>query len=314
MSDLECGIYHDVSWNDYVRLPYMNASTLCDAFLSAQHLRSGIEGKKKSADSPDRLFGRALHARLLEPKTYEERYVVAGGCCAELQTGANKGKPCGLGGSAIVGNEWRCGKHIPKGVALPRTGSLVSIDEDGRVTIHPREVVPREMKVRVDEAARAVERDKAVRLLKIAGGFEVTVVWDYEGVRCKSRLDKFCLETEDTPLLIIDLKKVQRGKGSDRHCRKAAAEYLYDVKAQFYRHAIHHATGLWSEFAWVFVEDTDPYGVNLFEMTSSDKRKAERRLSDCWSTYFSSMSSGEWPGYMNGNTTPKKGILPDWVD
>lgn len=311
------GVHHDIGWNEYVQLPYMNASTICNAFLSAQHLRCALDGRSESGDSEDRLFGRALHARLLEPDTYSERYVQAGGCCAILKSGARKDKPCGISGSAVVttedGEEWRCGKHMPRGTVVPNVNSLVSFDKDGMIKVHDIEVLSPGAKSRVEKAAKAVERDKAVRLLKIAGGFEVTVIWEFQGVKCKSRLDKLCLATEDTPLLIIDLKKVQLGKGTDFECKKSAERYLYDVKAQFYREAVYHATGLWSEFAWVYVEDKEPFGVNLFTMSESDKRVAQRRLGDCWGVYFSSQSSGKWPGYMNGSTKPKVGMLPDWV-
>lgn len=294
------GFHYGVPFEEYARLPYLNASTLVWGNSSAQHLKSALDGKLGHGDSTDRLFGRALHARLLEPSVYTREYVIAPGCQAKLQGGRSKGMACGKTAKYIVKGEWLCGIHMPK--------ELTQI-------IDPiSNVLTIEQAQRIEMAAKAVERDPIVKLLRLPnGGYEATVLFEWDGVKCKARLDKWITRSNVSPPVIIDLKKTQVGRASDEAVERACFEYLYDAKAAFYMRAVETVELDKPIFIWVYIEDGEPFGLNIIQADDETLMAGRRRIDMCWSAYRRGMHSGVWPGYMLDAHAPKMGGLSSWA-
>lgn len=296
------GFHYGISFEEYCTLPYLNASTLCWAHSSALHLKTALDGKLSGKSTVDRLFGRALHARLLEPHLYHDQYVVAPGCQAILASGKAKGAPCNKTVRYLVKGEWLCGSHVPK--ALVASGLIE--EHDNLLTVGQSH--------RIEGAARAVSADKIIRLLRLPnGGYEATGLFEWNGVKCKMRLDKWLPRSEYNPPAIIDLKKTQVGAASKRAVERACFEYLYDIKCAFYCRGVETLTLESPLFYWIYVEDNEPYGINVIQADDATRRAGRMRLDDCWNAYSRGMETGEWPGYMDDSSQPDLGGLPEWA-
>lgn len=228
----------------------MNCSTLLHGRKSMQHLKAAIDGELRlSSSSLD--FGKAVHCYLLEPDVFDAEYAVSGPCTAELASGQRKGKPCGSPGRARRDGEWVCGKHATDGDDYP--ANMVTAPEWGQIR----------------SMASSLKRHKAVRLLRQQGGCEVSVIAELEGVLCKCRLDKWVPECKPYPNgVIVDVKTVSSGGGTEYAFRGSVDSYSYDVRAAFYVDCVEVVTGRRPEFVWVAVEKEVPYAVGVYEATT----------------------------------------------
>lgn len=241
--DISPGVYPDIKFGDYVSWNAMNVSTLKWGLKSMKHLKAAIEGRIQKPDSPDKKLGRAIHCRLLEPDRYKSEFQVAGKCQAAFKSGRNEGRKCGAPGKVKLDGEWLCGKHGPGEEG--GESALLSVDEANRIE-------------RLNESVRA---HPVIKLLRQQGGAEVSLCWEQDGVLMKARLDKLIVK-EGFPPTIVDLKKVQTGKGDFHSAQAAIGNYEYHIQAACYRCAVQRLYGIDANFLWVFVEDNEPFDVN----------------------------------------------------
>lgn len=294
-TDLPLGVHHGVEFADYCVLPHINISTLIWGLKSAEHLKAALDGRM-GKDSQARSFGRALHARLLEPDIFWRDYRVSPGCQELLKTGASAGAPCGNHATWLYQGKWVCGTHVPKAV------KQISEPEQNVLSIADARDI--------ENCAAAVKRHEVVRLLRQRGGFEATVRFQIEGIDAKARLDKLIPMSERLPSIVLDLKKVQVGRAADEDVARAIWEWHYDVKAAWYCDAVHIATGIMPQFVWVFVEDGPPYGINVIQADGETLAIGRIRYRECLGKYITGMRTGAWPGYTN---RVKVGGLPDYI-
>ncbi len=272
--DMATGFYYDLTFETYCKLPGVNASTLCWGDLSDAHMKAAIDGLLQH-DSPDMAFGRALHARLLEPESYQERFVVSPGCEAVLSSGKNKGQMCGKTAKYLLpSGKFACGTHT-------------SIDEQSANILTADEAA------RVEGAAAAVKEHDVVKLLRQSGGFECTAVWQRDGVLCRGRLDKLCAKVP----AIVDLKKITVGRGKLRTIELDILNYNYDIKAAWYVDGVERILGARPAFVWIFVEDGPPYGVRVLQADADTLAVGALKANDLFERYKRANESGVWPGY-----------------
>lgn len=290
---------HNVEWDDYIRLPYMNSHTLQWGLASMKHLRSAMDGKMEIKDTPAKAFGRALHMRLLEPTLFDKRYVVAGGCSAKLQSGKRRGKPCGVTSVAQVDGEWRCGKHIA----------------EGDQTVVPEHVITQQESIAIKECVDAIREDKIVGLFRRTGRCEVTAIADIMDIRCKCRLDKLVPPNNRTGQFILDVKKIAApptpAKASDPEHRvnRSVIDYALHVQAALYVDVVQEITGNPTRFGWLFVEDAPPYAP-LFQWADRWIEYGRMECRRLLATMKHCQKNGEWPGYAGSGTVLEP---PAWV-
>ena len=284
----------DISFEDYCGLPGLNASTLAWGMKYAQHLKACLDGELKK-ESPALTFGRALHAKLLEPDVYLRDFTISTGCQAIIKSGDSKGMVCGNNAGWLLNGQWLCGLHAPKAlkeISKPETNCLTMAEAE-----------------RVELAAASVMRHKVVGLLRQRGGFEVTLRYELDGIKCKARLDKYIPATSGLPPIVIDLKKVAAGKAGSDSFAKSIVDYDYCFKAAWYVDAVHAVVGVKPTFIWVVVEDEAPYGVNVIQADGSDLAIGRMQYRDCMAKYIHGMRTGEWPGYAQ---RIQVGGAPEW--
>lgn len=304
---VRAGLHKGMPFENYTRLEGYNASAICWGLKSALHIKSYLDGKMGWADSPDKRFGRALHAALLEPDVYNTEWEINPGCQQPLKSGENKGKPCGASTQfkyPVDGKlTWLCKKHRDK--------DLVPL------AVHVENNISLDDGTRVRDASDALKAEDAIRLLRARGGCEETAVaefpadvWGIE-LLAKARYDKLIPPDDNLllPAIIVDLKKVQVGKATDDETEWAIYRYGYDVKAAWYRLVYEQVTGHKPVFTWVFIEDGPPYGVNVVQCDRDTELVGELRLRECMRRLVHGLKTGDWPGYLE-EPRPKQGGLP----
>jgi len=88
---------------------------------------------------------------------------------------------------------------------------------------------------------------------------EQTLVWDEDGVTCRSRIDWL----RDDYSAIDDIKTTAHGADPDLFSRKTIYSYGYDVKAAFYLRGVKAVSGVDAEFRWLALETTPPYVLTV---------------------------------------------------
>lgn len=273
----EPGIYYDVPFPEYLDWPHISRSTLEWGQRSMAHLKAAMDGKM-SKESNALEFGRAYHARLLEPKVYREQFVVRGDCGAIMKSGNRKGESCGAPGRVCSDGVWYCGTH----------GDVSEADDDKRESVNTRD------SEEIEKMAAKVYAHPVVRMIHQEGGFETSLVWDCVGTRIKSRLDKY-IPAGKWPATIVDLKKCR--DASENAMERAINNYGYHRQAAMYLDAVESLTGEKADFILVCQEDTPPYAVAVYQVDEasidigrSEYRNVLAQMEQC-------QQSGEWPGY-----------------
>lgn len=155
--DISVGIHEGLSFEDYLRIPAMNRTTLEHAAMSMAHLRYAMENPDEET-SEERIGGTALHCAVLEPERFAERFITG-------PINPRTNEPYGLDTKAVA--EFQA--------ANP-----------GKIVV----AGPWRDKVRC--MADSIRKHPAVRdFLMMGGPREVACVADLAGVRCKGRIDYY---------------------------------------------------------------------------------------------------------------------------
>ena len=301
------GIYSDVPFDEYRRISAINASTLAWAEESAAHLKAALDGKMDHGDSPALAYGRAFHARILEPELYWKHWTIAGTCQALLKSGVRKDLACGADGKFYDPDKqlWYCGTHVPK------------LKELGGALLEPMEnLLQPETAKRIEHAARRVEDHPVMKLIRQRGGFEVSVLGviddmglDNYPLKVKARFDKLVPPTGQwSQSTIIDLKKVQVGKANDEDVSWALDRWNYCGKAAFYLDLFARVTGQQARWIFIFVEDDYPFAINVCELDSESIQIGRMQYTDWLGKYVVGMTTNSWPSHSVGTQVRRAGL------
>lgn len=283
------------SFEEYLQTPGLNIGTLVNGLTSPQHLKAALDGRLKK-DSPALAFGRAMHARILEPDVYFKEFTVSPGCQAEIKSGASNGQACGNHATWLYQGQWLCGVHKPKALA--------------DISAPEKNVLSEDEAARIEAIASAIKNHDVVKLLRQRGGFEVSAQFHMDGIQCKMRLDKFIPRTTTSlPPVVIDVKKVGLGKATDEEIGRSVVNYRYLEKAAWYVDGVRALVGEPATFVWIFVEDEYPHGIAVKQADAMDLAIGRANYREALQMYRHGMATGEWPGY---STRIGVGVAPEW--
>ena len=285
------GVYRDLPFDDYVRIDALNASLLKEiarcpaaAWWHMNYPREQTTAMK---------LGKARHGALLEPSTFEDHFVVADGCGAEIKTGTRAGQLCGNAARVCRAGTWYCGTHDPaKGEPSEDTREPLSEDEM-RDCLYVRDAVLAHPVTRP-----IVTAPHAMR--------EVTLVWREPDcdLLFKARVDLL----DPDAAILFDLKTT--GLSSrPQAVRHAARRYGWHLQAAHY---IAGGLALADElnidldvsgpllFIFGAIESTPPNVLTPIAMSDEavDVGMAARRAAI--QRYIECMDTDEWPGYATG--------------
>jgi hypothetical protein len=140
------------------------------------------------------------------------------------------------------------------------------------------------------------------------GWSEASIVWEHDGIKLKGRVDKLA---QGSRSLVLDLKKMQVGAGVREKCQREILNRGYHVQAAIYVKGIEVLTGKKPEFVWLFVEDNDPFDIQVIPADDRDIEigwQAVRQAIRVWRE-----AGPNPPGYIiDPEISIKPGGLPDW--
>lgn len=165
---MEHGIYEGMPFSEYREIEAVNNTLLWD-IVSKTPLHARYE-QLHPKDTPSLVFGRALHAKVLEPDTFGNKYIVA----PEVDRRTKAGKAT-----------WAAFVESAGG----------------------REVLTQEDAASIEAIAQAMQKQVIHKLVR-SGEAEVVLVWEDEetGLLCKARLDYLHRAFDQ---IIIDLKSTE---------------------------------------------------------------------------------------------------------
>lgn len=277
----EPGIY-PMTEQVYRAIPAMNCSTLDWGIASMYHLKAAIDGRLAREDTDALVYGRAFHLRMLEPQRFPEVVRIIGDCESELKSGPRKGACCGARGRGMSDGHWLCGQH---------GGDETTLDAD-------HEYITSDDAATIEKACDAVKCRKIDALRRAPGQFEVAVIGDLFGVRCKAKLDKWI----PSPATIVDLKKVAAPKsprevkiGQDKFAR-CIDTYGYGMRAAFYCDLVKAATGTMPRWYWLVVEDGEPFTPAVYRASEQVLATGRNEYALLLTQYAESLKTNTWPG------------------
>jgi exodeoxyribonuclease VIII len=286
----DIGIYHDIPFEDYAAWRAINSGVVKWGQISPKHMHAAFNGLLKSDDTRSMKLGRAIHAMLLEPETFAQRFIVAGPCEAVLKSGERKGLPCGRQASMLgVDDQWYCGTHAIEERGW--TGDIITADE----------------KARCDAVNEAIKSHWAVKLIRRKGWSEVSLRWERSGLPMKGRLDRYAVGTRP---VILDVKKCRVGYGTIEKCEYAIRDYAYHVQAAMYVDGTEQLTGVRPEFIWIFVEDNQPFDVQILPASEETLKVGWHIARTTIDRYARAVADNELYGYIRIPENIKPGGLP----
>ena len=132
---------------------------------------------------------------------------------------------------------------------------------------------------------------------------EVSVYWDWNGVACKARLDRVCVEEG----LVLDLKTTDSIE-PDLFLKKVIS-LGYDFQAAYYAKAAEVAFGKPFKFLFVAVERKAPYTVDIFEATPDMMDEAMYKCEQALRQYALCTENNSWP---NREPVIRQLSYPSW--
>ena len=272
MREIPCSNVAEVCYNqsdfDYRREEGVNQSSLKKILESPAHYQAAL--KSKFITTPAMEIGTALHCRVLDGE--------------EAFKGSYVKKPDGLSLATKEGKAWKA-----------ELGRKKALSEGGK-----------------DDPWGSVQgMTKSLQRLQWYAGTgpeyikrnEVSIYWDWEGVRCKARLDSLLVDEG----IVLDLKTTD--SVDPELFQKKVAGLGYDFQAAYYAKAAEVAFGKPFKFLFVAVERKAPYTVDIFEVSDAMMAEGMVKCEQALRTYAACEASGEWP-----NREPKIHALdyPGW--
>lgn len=293
---LEPGLHPDIPFDAYAALPFINSGVINKAFLkrgglSMKHMHAAAEGRLAGKDTEDRKLGRAIHCRLLEPEKYTTEFLVATPCCAKK---AKDKQDCGNPGKKLWDGKWYCGVkgHAPAEATEPTD----YIDESKANDIEA-----------LVSALQSHQVFTEGKLLRRAAWHEQTAVAEICGVMCKSRLDR--VDTEFRT--IVDLKKMQVGAGERETLEYSIKDYGWHRQAALYVMVVEALTGKTPEFVWLFVEDSEPFDIQVMVADEDDIEIGKFQVRQALTQYAAARKRNVFKGYIHDTKFIRRGALPD---
>lgn len=264
----------DMNWEAYCDLKRMNASTIVAANKSMLRLKSAIAGGFPEETDAMRL-GTGIHALLLEPDEFEERFAVVPDFhldAANVTAGKN-GKP-------TTSKNTNYYKERVRDFAKANTDKAFLTRAQYDIALHCIEAIRSRPYM-----AKIVDQCET----------EVTLLGEIGGVPFKGRVDMI---REKRPL-IVDLK-------TTADCSKHAfgwvfARLHYDQKLAIYRELARQYLGKTPDVAIITQEPSGEFDNAYVPIPGDVLDRAFSRVLFLVGKYIQARDSGHWPGVDGGN-------------
>lgn len=224
---------------------------------SPYHFRYHMDHEKEQTKAL--IFGSAIHAFVLEPDTFKEKYAIAP--CVDRRTKEGRAS-------------WADFLDL-----CSETGAEPITAEDMQT---------------ITEMADALKTNQlAVQLL--SGDHEQEFYWldDLTREKCKCKVD--CVTTWNGKPYIVDYKTTESCE--DGHFERSAAKYGYQFQAGMYCEGVFQNTLEEHGFAFVAQEKTAPYAVRVYFCDPEWVKRGYDKFRELIGIYHQCKETGFWPGY-----------------
>lgn len=262
-------------------LGVVNKGALDQIAKTPAHYRSWLV-EPQPEETPALKFGKALHARIMEPERFSDTYIAEQKHQFRRLTDAqrNAKKPSDETLRAIeYWDAW----------AVQAAGKIEFSAEDA---------------TKLEGMRDSIMAHPIASKLFVNGIAEATAVWDEGGLVCKSRMDYWRADLG----VIADLKTTEDARPGA--FARSVAAYRYAVQHAHYCAGVGALTGSVPSFLFVAVEKSPPYAVAVYQLDAESIAKGHElrdrdmaRLDEC-------LQSDQWPGYPTGVTSLS---LPNWA-
>lgn len=223
------------------------------------HFRHAMDNDRERTKAL--IFGGAVHAYILEPETFRQKYVIAPDCDRRTKDGRA---------------EWADFLDL-----CAETGAeAITVDEMQTI----------------NEMAAALKRDTLAASLLI-GEHEKEFYWTdaITGEKCKCKVDCITEGMADGQPIIVDYKTTDSCE--DGHFDRSAAKYGYQFQAGMYTEGVFQNTLTEHRFAFVAQEKTAPYAVRVYFCDPEWVKRGYDKFRELIGIYHQCNETGIWPGY-----------------
>jgi hypothetical protein len=250
------GVYAGVPFEDYLRWDAVSQSQLKELARSPAHLRAKLAAPDE--DSEALRIGRAVHAAVLEPDTFEKAFgIMPDG--TDLRT--------------------KVGKELRDAIAAKGATPLKQAEAD------------RVFGVRDAILAHAA----AGHLIRSEGPAEQSLVWIDEetGVLCKARHDKHAHAIGGG--VVVDVKTTT--DASPREFERTVFNFGYHRQGAFYMRGAEALKLPVSHFAIVAVEKDAPFACAVYRLNEAALDAGDAEVVALLNRFKRCTAAGTWPAY-----------------
>ncbi len=285
------GCHEGVPMATYLSWDTASNSRLEDSRRSLAYARYRIEHPEAHEDTPATILGTACHTAILEPDTFDSRYLRGGTCEAKKADGVR----CTNNGSVVLGGVSYCGVH-----AKGKSG-----DAETRIVL-PGEAYDTALAIR-DSVWYREWGEGARRLLRSTSVRELSVVATDEDTGCpmKARFD-----VPAFGLGVAADVKITRQAHRDEFPR-FLVNYGGHRQGAFYQRVIGAVQpGVVKKWSWIVIEPEAPHEVAVRSMNAETFAAAWNEVNEALVKYAAALRSGYFEGYEND--APTTGV-PAWA-
>lgn len=268
-----------ISWEDYKQIQRMNPSTLVHGCKSMLRLKRAItQGFPERSDAM--MLGTGIHALLLEPDEFEERFCVIPAFQFDIENVTGKGEP-----------------------SQSRATSYCKAKEAAFVAAHKgKDFLDRSQYDTALMCIEALNSRKHFCNLVEGSNKEVTVLGEIEGVPFKGRLDLL------SPRTICDLKTTYDVSQFNR----TFTQLEYAFKLAIYRELVRQNTVGVRDVKVIAQETKDDFDNAMFSVPSELLDVTFNRVLQVTKLYKQSCERDEWLGWDRGEVEIEV-ELPFWA-
>lgn len=271
---------------------------------SPAHCRALMDGlRRKGSDAMD--LGTVVHAAVLEPDTFWDRFWVApvkADHPEALDTVADYRKACDYFGADYKAKDTKPALRA----ALEGIDAPVAFWEDLKVCPDGKDEITRHQFDVASGVVGSIRETPEAGDLFSAGESEMSffALDEPTGVVVKARADCYV----EKAATVADLKTCEDAR--PHAVQRAIVNYGYDLSAAMYLDVIAAAGKPAESFVWVFAETTPPYAVRVYIASSDMLEQARARYRAGLEQFAWCRDTDSWPGYEGA---PQLIDLPAWA-
>lgn len=256
---------------EYRSMDGVSRSQLWRLKESPEHFKYAEEHPEEP--TPALIFGQMVHKLVLEPKTFDEDFVIM----PEVDRRTKEGR-------AIWAD------------FLEGAGDRILIKEAD----YDKAVEMKDALMKIDLAKKL-----------LTGKHEIPVFWtdDLTGEPCKARLDCMVPLTDD--VIIVDYKTT--GDASTEAFIKSAINYGYDFQAAMYMEGVKKTMNKKARFIFIAQEKEPPYSVNILAADDLLVQRGFDVFRELIGIYHDCKVSGNWYGYLGPSNQVNVMGLPAYL-